>query len=276
MDLITLPDTKNWLIFTDLDGTLLDHHSYSFSAAKPALSQLNQRGIPVILNSSKTLAEIAQIADDLNLDTPQIAENGSIIYYPKEKITLTLGANYKTICSVLDDIRQEYSYSFSGFHDWNAEEIVACTGLELEAAQNASQRQGSEPLLWTDDEAFLEDFRKHLHKHLLELKRGGRFWHVMGQTDKVEAMRFIQKKHKKESGSNPFIIALGDSANDKDMLTAANIAIIVKNPKGTPFTIDSVNCPTPHHLIKTTLEGPAGWNEAITHLLNGSLSESSI
>ena len=273
MDLTTLPDTEKWLIFTDLDGTLLDHHNYSFSAAKPELNQLNQLGIPVILNSSKTLAEIAQIADDLNLDTPQIAENGSIIYYPKEKITHTLGADYKSICSVLDNLRQVHKYAFNGFHDWNAEEIAACTGLELQAAHNAAQRQGSEPLLWEDDEALIEDFRKHLQEHSLELKRGGRFWHVMGQTDKVEAMHFLQNEYKKDSGSNPFLIALGDSANDKDMLTAANIAIIVKNPKGTPFTIDSAKTPTPHHLIKTTLEGPSGWNEAITELLNGPMSK---
>ncbi len=275
MHLTTIPDTKKWLIFTDLDGTLLDHHTYSFLAAEPALSQLKQLGIPVILNSSKTLAEIAQISSDLNLDTPQIAENGSIIYYPKENHTHTLGANYTTICKVLDNIRQEYSYSFSGFHDWKADEIAERTGLNLEAAKNASQRQGSEPLLWEDDEALLDDFRQHLQENSLELKRGGRFWHVMGKTDKVEAMHYLQKEYIKDSGSNPFIIALGDSANDKDMLTSANIAIIVKNPEGTPFTIDSANSPIPHHLIKTTLEGPAGWNEAITYLLNGPLSKSS-
>lgn len=267
MDLTTLPDTTKWLIFTDLDGTLLDHHTYCFSAAKPALNQLTHLGVPVILNSSKTLAEIAQIADDLNLDTPQIAENGSIIYYPKEKITHTLGADYKTICRVLDNIRQRHNYAFNGFHDWNATDIAARTGLNLEAAHNAAQRQGSEPLLWEDDDARIEDFRNHLQQHSLDLKRGGRFWHVMGQTDKVEAMRYLQKAYRKDKGPTPFIIALGDSANDKDMLTAANIAILVKNSKGTPFTIDTTHSPTPHHLIKTTLEGPSGWNEAITHLL---------
>jgi len=268
MDLTTLPDTKNWLIFTDLDGTLLDHHDYSFTAAQPALKQLKQLGIPVIINSSKTLAEIAQISNDLDMNTPQIAENGSIIFDPEENQTHTLGADYTTICQVLDALRLEHEYSFNGFHDWSAEQIVEHTGLSLQAAKNAAQRQGSEPLLWEDDEALIEDFRQHLKQHGLELKRGGRFWHVMGQTDKVEAMLFLQKHL--NNNSEAFTIALGDSANDKDMLTAANVAIIVNNPKGTAFTVDTNKRPTPNHLIKTTLEGPAGWNEAIMQLLQGS------
>ncbi|MDT8419474.1 MAG: hypothetical protein RQ754_03500 [Desulfuromonadales bacterium] len=31
-------------VFTDLDGTLLDHHEYSFAAAQPAFDQIG-RGI---------------------------------------------------------------------------------------------------------------------------------------------------------------------------------------------------------------------------------------
>lgn len=271
MDLTSIPDSNKWLIFTDLDGTLLDHHSYSFAAAQPALDQLSRLGVPVILNSSKTPAEIAQIAADLALSTPQIAENGSIIYYPEKKRSYVLGTDYKTICTVLDKIRQDYHFSFSGFHDWNAEEIAEHTGLSLKAAELASLRQGSEPLLWEDQKAHFDDFGQLLLEHSLVLKQGGRFWHVMGQTDKVKAMNYLQKEYMKNWGVKPFTIALGDSANDKDMLAAADIAVIVKNPEGTPFSLSSSNNSTPHHLIKTNLTGPAGWNEAITHLLNKSL-----
>ena len=31
------------VVFTDLDGTLLDHDDYSFEAARPALAQLEEK-----------------------------------------------------------------------------------------------------------------------------------------------------------------------------------------------------------------------------------------
>ncbi len=34
------------IVFTDLDGTLLDHHSYSWRAASPAMAKLAANGIP--------------------------------------------------------------------------------------------------------------------------------------------------------------------------------------------------------------------------------------
>lgn len=272
MDSQSIPESNKWLVFTDLDGTLLDHHTYSFSAATPALEELKNRNVPVILNSSKTPAEIAQIAKDIGLDTPQIAENGSIIYYPKEKHSHKMGADYETICKVLDKLRQEHAFEFSGFHDWSAEEIVTHTGLSLDAAKKASQRQGSEPLLWNDSKNRLDEFRQLIESQSLELKRGGRFWHVMGQTDKVKAMHYLQNEYRNDWGYEPYLIALGDSANDKDMLAAADVAVIVKNPEGNPFELSSTNDSTPHHLIKTTLTGPAGWNESMTQLFNKLMS----
>ena len=41
---------KNFIIFTDLDSTLLDEN-YSWEKAKPALNELNKLKIPLILNS---------------------------------------------------------------------------------------------------------------------------------------------------------------------------------------------------------------------------------
>ena len=47
------------IVFTDLDGTLLDHDDYSFEAARPALAKLETLNIPVILTTSKTATEVS-------------------------------------------------------------------------------------------------------------------------------------------------------------------------------------------------------------------------
>lgn len=35
-----------YLVFTDLDGTLLDHDTYSWEAARPALDRLKRQQVP--------------------------------------------------------------------------------------------------------------------------------------------------------------------------------------------------------------------------------------
>ena len=54
-------EVRQYLVFTDLDGSLLDHHNYSYSDALPQLRQLERRGIPVIPASSKTRVEIERL-----------------------------------------------------------------------------------------------------------------------------------------------------------------------------------------------------------------------
>ena len=55
------------LIFTDLDGTLLDHHSYEFSSNKPLLSTLKAKGIAVVPNTSKTFSELLAFRKAANI-----------------------------------------------------------------------------------------------------------------------------------------------------------------------------------------------------------------
>ena len=46
------------IIFTDLDGTFLNHHNYSFEEAQEALETISQKKIPLIFTTSKTKIEV--------------------------------------------------------------------------------------------------------------------------------------------------------------------------------------------------------------------------
>lgn len=255
---------KNYIVFTDLDGTLLDHHDYSHAAAQTALDRLSLLDIPVILNSSKTLSELEFIARDLNLDSPRIAENGSLVAYPDTGKMHVFGADYSQICQQLVDLRERHDYCFKGFSDWSAQQIAEITGLSVEAAERAGSRLASEPLLWQDDEALLKPFREQLASAGLSLKRGGRFWHVMGNADKVHAMNYLKHEYSK-GDDTPVVIALGDGPNDRDMLAAADIAIIVYNPDGVNIDIPDRE---DQRVIRTELPGPQGWGATINALLD--------
>ena len=62
-----------FLVFTDLDGTLLDHDTYGWEAASPALAQCRERGIPIVLVSSKTRAEMDNLRRRMGLSMPFIS-----------------------------------------------------------------------------------------------------------------------------------------------------------------------------------------------------------
>jgi mannosyl-3-phosphoglycerate phosphatase len=74
---------KKPIIFTDLDGTLLDYSTYSFEKALPALQLLKEKDIPLIICSSKTKKEIEYYRKKLDNHHSFISENGGGIFIPK-------------------------------------------------------------------------------------------------------------------------------------------------------------------------------------------------
>ena len=268
------PPTDDMVVYTDLDGTLLDHHDYSHAAAAPALDLLRRRGIPLVLTSSKTFPELAELAATLGFDSPVIGENGAFVAWPTafdlpEKWDVEaagyrfrhFGRGHDEILDILRRLRREGGFRFVGFSDWRDDEVAAETGLDRGAAARAKQRQASEPIRWLGDDAGLAAFRRALAREGLTLVRGGRFFHVMGQTSKGIALRWLHERLEKRAGRRLRAVALGDGPNDVEMLEAADIAVVVANPDSPPIA------PRNDRVIPTTLPGPAGWNEAILALL---------
>ena len=68
------------LIFTDLDGTLLNRDTFKFDGIKTFLNELITKNIIIIPNSSKTEDEIIEFNNEANFQFPFISENGSIIH----------------------------------------------------------------------------------------------------------------------------------------------------------------------------------------------------
>ncbi len=252
------------LVFTDLDGTLLDHETYSFEAARPALEALKRRGIPLILASSKTQAEMQSLSHALNIDLPLIVENGGgIANLPGKSASAPC---YSKIRSVLDAMPRNIRAAYSGFGDWTVEEIAQRTGLSEDASALAATRQFSEPGIWSGSVSEFESFKAYLAEGGFKVVRGGRFDTIMGQTSKADAMQRLKEHYEALSGETVTTVALGDAPNDVSMLEAADHGFIVTNHAHTP--LPELDGERDGRISRTLLPGPSGWNRAILDYLN--------
>ena len=257
----------NLMIFTDLDGTLLNHHDYNFTQALPALEKIRQRQIPLIINSSKTYAEIKDIRTQMNNNWAFSVENGAAIILPNGKLSgdnnnlqkIILGRPQAEILDLLQNLRSQHGFSFKGFSDLSSRELMTETGLTEIQAKQAKQRLASEPLKWLDGVEKLTLFKRCLTAQGMQLIEGGRFLHVMGQNDKSTATAWILNAF----GQQIKTIAIGDSKNDKKMLEQADFAAVIRKPDGSYLQLNK----KPEQVIYSQHPAPLGWQEVIDQLL---------
>lgn len=256
------------VVFTDLDGTLLDHHSYDWSAARPALDRLAEAGVPVVMNSSKTVAEIAELRARMGNRAPFIVENGAAVVIPENcfgpvpERQVSFGANHAELMQALAELRGQGS-RFRSFADMTPDELSALAGLSPDAAGRAQQRTGTEPLLWLGSDAERTAFERALAERGLRLVAGGRFLHVMGQFDKADGVRYLADRYRQQYPEDRLVtVALGDSPNDQAMLAAVDVPVIVRGVKS-----DQLSLPSERHVMRSLKAGPAGWNECVLNIL---------
>ncbi|WP_336068949.1 HAD-IIB family hydrolase [Nitratireductor rhodophyticola] len=253
------------VVFSDLDGTLLDHETYEFAPARPALKALRARDGVLVLASSKTAAEIAPLREAMGFaHCPAIIENGAGILPPKTGNLRKSESRYEEIVRLVDTLPGELRRRYSGFSDWDAGEVAACTGLSLEAAQLARQRDYSEPGIWSGTEEEFAAFCQALNDKGVLVQKGGRFATLSFGCTKGERVRELlaglEGKH------TPVVsVALGDAPNDRDMLESVDIAIEIPNPAHAG--IGKIARGGSQVLRRARLAGPAGWNEEMLAVL---------
>lgn len=295
-----------FLISTDLDGTLLDHYDYSWHTASEALQMCLQRDIPVIFNTSKTAREVETLQSTMVQDGkmtagPMIVENGSALSLPNEYLNARINNDYLMqtgldsssvirsaqstqilfgskridLLTFIAQVRQRSGWAFEGFNDWTTQEIAQRTGLTEEVARSAADKLYSEPLVWNDSDESLIEFTQLAMDNGYQVLRGGRFYHLQGDTNKGLPILWLQRHilqlyqasgevDDSPSGNlTPELICLGDNRNDIDMLNIADFPVCVRSPVS-----EYPQLQTDKKIYYTDGEGPIGWNEAVLSILS--------
>lgn len=263
------------LVFTDMDGCLLDHHTYEWEPARPAIETLKRLHVPLVLTTSKTRAEVEYWQRVIGLHEPAIVENGGAILIPAGSLprlppeaellphgkaaVWRFGWPHAQVVRALHRAGAESQCDVRGFSDMTLEEIAAHCNMPVEQAALASQREYSEPFLVLSprrESALLQAFMVHG----LKMTRGGRFHHAQRHPGKGDAAARLLEWLAGEQ-IQVTSIGLGDGLNDEGFLRLVDYPVI----------LESAHAGELHRLLpkaqRTPRPGPAAWAEAVLSVL---------
>lgn len=271
---MTIRKKQNLIVFTDLDGTLLDHTTYGYDAALPALSLLKRKKIPLILCSSKTAAELECLRIKLRLRDPFISENGGAIFIPHHYFNFSfahdretagyaiieLGTPYSKLREILTLFKERYPGLIHGFGDMGVEDVARLANLSPEEARLAKQREYDEPFLLRNIDLESEITRQ-ARSHGVQVSRGSRFYHLLGGNDKGRAVAVLTELFRRQR-KELTTIGLGDSLNDLPMLETVDYPVLVQKYDGSYDP--ALRVP---NLILARGQGPKGFAQALSRLV---------
>ena len=252
------------IIYTDLDGTLLDSDNYSYEKANKALQLLKKKEIPLIFCTSKTRAEIEFWRNKIGNNDPFISENGGGIFIPKNYFSfeflfdkelkdyflIKLGTDYTQLVEIIKFLKEKYE--ILSFADMSAKEIADDADLDLKQAILAKNREFDIPfrILKKSQE---KDILNEIYKQSLNCTIGGRYYHLLGDNNKGEAVKILSVLFRRKYGDIK-TIAIGDSDNDFQMLDSVNEGFLVKKKNGLYAS---------NKYRKAKDVGPEGWDNVV-------------
>ncbi|WP_299729626.1 HAD hydrolase family protein [uncultured Tateyamaria sp.] len=248
------------LVFSDLDGTLIDHHSYDWSPAAPALAALKSIGAGVVLASSKTAVEIDLLRREMGLqDWPAIVENGAGVL-AAHAAPQGEAAQYDALRLALTRVSPSLRQHFTGFGDMTPQDVCDATGLTREGAMLAQTRAFSEPGLWHGTEVEKTAFLAELATKGIFAQQGGRFLTLsLGATKADQVAALTQQFQPKTT------VALGDAPNDIKMIEACDWGVVIANPTRPP--LPPLAGEAEGRVTRTQEPGPAAWNSVMLETL---------
>ncbi len=262
------------VVYTDLDGTLLDHTTYSFSPATEALELLRANDTPLVICTSKTRAEIEHWRELLHNTDPFISENGGAVFVPRDYFeteyeydkklngynVIELGTPAETLRSSLEKISNDLGIATKTLSGMSPQEVSELTGLDIDSAVLAQQREYDEPFIIPNRSTDIQVLKDAIYNAGWSYTKGGRFHHIMGTSNKGRAVRILTDLYAREHKLVE-TIGIGDSLNDIPLLESVDTPVLVQKPDGT-YEQDAMI----ENMIHADGIGPGGWNNALLKL----------
>ena len=237
--------TRYKLVFSDIDGTLLDSNQQVRPKTKETLLQLCAAGIPFILVSGRMPPSVVDIQMKINLSAPFISYSGALVrdengttLWDKPMPLITAVRLKERIASFSANV---VSYAFSA-DSWITEKDDGTAALYLEKETTEMRPlvgrlqdvlQENSPVhkvLCFGDEKTTDALQTCLRRefpHCTILKSMPRYLEIMSaEASKAAAADFLCRYLKIDTKDT---VAFGDNFNDIDLLEYAGLGVAMGN-----------------------------------------------
>jgi len=244
------------VIFTDLDGTLLEEDGSLSPEARSALGALGTRGVRVVPLTSKTRLELARWLEELGGERWGAFENGAALMTPSGVEVLPGALPVDRLRGVLRDVRDETRLAIRSIEEMPDEELAERTGLPLSGIPLVRAREFDLP--FRAPEGAEETISRALQSRPgTQLTKGDRFFHLLGRHDKADALRRLVELLRPS-----LTIGLGDAPNDAAFLRIVDHPVLVPRKAGVDETL---RASLPDAAVASAPAG-AGWSAAVMAL----------
>lgn len=228
----------NLTVFTAIDGTLLDANTHDAGAARDTIATLRDLGIPVIPVSAMTLDELAPIASDLGIHDPMIVEAGTAIARPRREgwDLEACGVSSETLLDVVRDVEDR-------------------TGANLFVVSAEDEPHAP----FTIESGDLESICGAAADAGFAVRRGRQFFHLCRECDEGEAFARLREELRCDVA-----IAVGSTIEDAELLSRADVAIVIPGPNGEADA--ELLAKVPHARVAPA-PAPSGWAAAVEEVV---------
>jgi mannosyl-3-phosphoglycerate phosphatase len=231
------------VVFSDLDETLLRPNTSAIdSASRSAVERVRQQGIPIVLCSSRTRAELELIQEDLGIADPFVCENGAAIFVPRGYFgfdvpnardvagynAVEFGKPYDDVVMALRHAAGRLGTHVIGFSDMSVEEVARDCDLPLLQARLAKLREYSELFRILDCDSWGSvRLVRSLKNAGLDCVYRGRFYHL-GAVRRETAAQFLSGLYRRACGPLLTTVGFADSSPALPILHGMDLPLILQ------------------------------------------------
>jgi mannosyl-3-phosphoglycerate phosphatase len=270
------------VIFTAVDRLFLHASARSLDEAGESLHRLSRLGIPLILATAGTRAQIEPLRRRLQHAHPFLTEGGAGLFIPDGYFNLHLeGANRcgRNFCvpfarsaaeasAALPDIAEDAGASAIGFSQMSLREVSNNTGLAPREAELFRQREFGEVFFLAGETPRIrERFLRAAKEKGWEAVPGDPLWVLRAplKTNGENAVRYLMNIYRKALHGRQRSVGIGSEAGDLYFLAATDVSILLPRAGGEFDAQAESRLPRAGHAAHG---GLAGWNEAVIRMLD--------
>jgi mannosyl-3-phosphoglycerate phosphatase family protein len=273
-------DTRK-ILFTALEGCLLDARSGSPANAQAGLDEIERRSVPWVIFSGMTRAQLDPIRRKLGHTGPFVTEYGGGLFVPQGYFPvriegqersgnfqmLTLGKRHNEVAAALEELAEEAGVSIIGVSQMSLHETEQNTGFSRREAEQFRLRDFDERFFFAGtSERDIARLVVLARKRGYYAKPGEPFWSFSSVPDSGEAARRLAKLFRASAPKQrqSQIIAIGAGPEDIAMLSAADRGILM-SPENTDE--DSESSERSRRFEHTKSSAEKNWSEVVLGVL---------